>query len=399
MPRELVPARPGPHNTAAEIRQDVLRDTVEQLNSHVKRAYLKAQAYANHQRWQLEAAQKTAVDHRVHVMRGDWGDIALERSKQTGQIYAVLNMANAYTPGGGYLDGAGAQEENMFRRTDCHFSVADEHMNAEKTRYTKKMTDLINAKDGNRVYIDNHNARLCIKGSEKNNVTGYEMLPEDELFQFIELRAAADDLRGGKRFNKESMSNKIRAQLTTLRDNNVRNVVLSAFGCGAFKNPPEKVAALYREVLSEPEFADAFDDVVFAIHHAGYGTDNYPAFHSALENVPLSSKLRQEDHRKLSVYINMVKAIANEPHWDKKGQGFFSKKTPTGILQIRKILNNDSMEVEEKLQKIKAIADDRLKHPPRFTKRDPLVADLYDAIKKSHTTNDDIPQQNSPGVR
>ena len=44
-------------------------------------------------------------------------------TKVYGETFAVLNMANAYFPGGGYDEGMPAQEENMFRRTDCHFAV------------------------------------------------------------------------------------------------------------------------------------------------------------------------------------------------------------------------------------------------------------------------------------
>ena len=42
-------------------------------------------------------------------------------------------------------------------------------------------------------------------------------------------------------------------------------VVLSALGCGAFRNPPADVAAAFDEVLREDEFAGAFKKVLFAI--------------------------------------------------------------------------------------------------------------------------------------
>merc|ERR1712070_373511 len=40
---------------------------------------------------------------------------------------------------------------------------------------------------------------------------------------------------------------------------------LGAWGCGAFGNPPDLVARLFREQLSSPEFRGAFSEVVFAI--------------------------------------------------------------------------------------------------------------------------------------
>ena len=43
------------------------------------------------------------------------------------------------------------------------------------------------------------------------------------------------------------------------------DVVLGAWGCGAFGNPPEAVAALFCEALGSGEFRGRFRTVVFAI--------------------------------------------------------------------------------------------------------------------------------------
>ena len=60
---------------------------------------------------------------QVQVHADDWGEVTRHMTARYGICFAVLNMANAYVPGGAYVEGAIAQEENMFRRTDCHFHI------------------------------------------------------------------------------------------------------------------------------------------------------------------------------------------------------------------------------------------------------------------------------------
>jgi hypothetical protein len=156
-------------------------------------------------------------------------------------------------------------------------------MTPDRTRYVPAMTDLINGEHGT-VYLDD-GVRVCVRGSAASN---YAWLPQYDIFPFLELRAAADDLRGSngapdKPFDVASTRKKIRAQLITLQQAGVRRVVLSAFGCGAFRNPATQVAALYKQELAN--FPVAFDHVVFAIYHAGYGPDNYQPFKDVFEGI------------------------------------------------------------------------------------------------------------------
>ena len=100
------------------------------------------------------------------------------------------------------------------------------------------------------------------------------------VFPFFELRAAAQDVRGGRPFDVDEARRRIAAQLDTLRCHRIRHAVLSAFGCGAFQNPAPVVASLYREELHRR--VDAFDVVAFAIYAPGYGPDNYGPFAATL---------------------------------------------------------------------------------------------------------------------
>lgn len=60
----------------------------------------------------------------IEVVEGDCLDEAI-RLKSLGLNPVILNMASAKRPGGGYRTGAGAQEENLFRRSNYYQSLED----------------------------------------------------------------------------------------------------------------------------------------------------------------------------------------------------------------------------------------------------------------------------------
>ena len=71
----------------------------------------------------------------------------------------------------------------------------------------------------------------------------------------------------------------IRAILRIAYNNGQHRLVLGAFGCGAFANPPKHMAQLFKQVFEEPEFQGLFKDIHFAIieDHNSHGL-NYNAF-------------------------------------------------------------------------------------------------------------------------
>ena len=64
---------------------------------------------------------------------------------------------------------------------------------------------------------------------------------------------------------KSITRNKIRAILRVGLIKGHDSLVLGAFGCGAFHNPPEEMAQLFKEILKEPEFIDRYRLIIFAI--------------------------------------------------------------------------------------------------------------------------------------
>lgn len=257
-------------------RRAVLRETLTRLQAAQPPNFFRQTAAENLARWSEMTSVKEPVGE-VRIFNGDWGEVTLRLTKDYGVCFAVLNMANAYVPGGGYVEGMVAQEENMFRRTDCHFRIGDEEYDASRDQYHVDVTRLLSATDG-RVYLDTERPRVCLRGPEdrSSRELGYAWLAEDEIFPFFELRASAQDLRFGSQFDQDDARGRIAAQLDTLRDAQVRYAVLGAFGCGAFRNPSAEVARLYREEIDKRR--RDFGLIGFAIFSAGYGPDNYGPF-------------------------------------------------------------------------------------------------------------------------
>jgi len=282
--RRLLPEdvdQQGPYGSHAFAqRRAILRETIRAFEQAAPADRWHRLALNNLAQWRT-TPDPLPADRLAHVFSADWGEVAGELTRRYGELFAVLNMANAYVPGGGYVEGCPAQEENLFRRTDCHFCITADEMDEDTERYHPELTALLNAQGG-RVLLDTESPRVCIRGPERSDDEGlgYPWLDEAEVFPFYELRASAQDCRSLP-FDRDEARRRIEAQLDTLIDAGVHHVVLSAFGCGAFLNPAPVIAELYREVLESRR--SRFVCVGFAIYYPGYGPNNVEPFRAALD--------------------------------------------------------------------------------------------------------------------
>lgn len=269
----LGPAGAGPESVLVK-RQRILLQTLIQFAENEE--LLRSQSKENMQRWSTGKAHKTFDKPIVRVHNADWGDCTLKYAKKYGTTFAVLNMANAEFFGGHYTAGYAAQEENMFRRTNCHFcdyQLSNRNVSClvpfTSGRYLPKYRNLINGLDST-CYLDLQ-PRICFKASEQPDdpSMGYKLLNSKDVFPFYEMRCAARDqlnepLTSEADYRAE-LQKKVESQFAALRKGGIKYAILGAFGCGAFNNDPDVVSKAYQEEISKPINQQFFQVLVFAV--------------------------------------------------------------------------------------------------------------------------------------
>jgi len=180
---------------------------------------------------------------------------------------AVLNMANRHNPGGWVQGGSGAQEENIFRRSTAFCSLF------QFVPYAQEYEIPLHQEHGYPIPRESggiYSPHLLVFRSSET--TGYYLLDSPYSIDLITVPAinkpnteTVNSMLQIARYLIEPSKEKIRAILRIGFFHGNDALVLSAFGCGAFANPPEHMASLFREVLDEEEFRNAFRLIVFAI--------------------------------------------------------------------------------------------------------------------------------------
>ena len=186
----------------------------------------------------------------------------------------LLNMANATTPGGGYRKGDGAQEENLFRRSD-YFRSLDIELDNYLTRRSERFSRTSDCQeqrlaDQKRIYPMEEFGAIYTSG-----LTVFRG-PEDAGYPFMKKPLQNVCAVAMAAYREPQLQNNMLAPKyavgTRKKIENIfaiayhhkhDSIVLSALGCGAFKNPPDHVADLFQSVIEQ--YAGFFKLIVFAI--------------------------------------------------------------------------------------------------------------------------------------
>lgn len=197
----------------------------------------------------LLGATKKYPNTQIEFLEDDCVDVALNHVEE-GHHPLMLNMASDYKPGGGVEKGAGAQEEELFRRSNYY-----KHLH--RTYYPQSPIPL---------------RTILSKGVEFYRYSGFDNFQLMEKPVKIDCVAAAalrspnvtvDESSYKNPKDAERMEQKIRMIFQTAIQNGNTSLILSAWGCGAFCNPVSHVAKIFRKVVEEHR--GFFRKITFAI--------------------------------------------------------------------------------------------------------------------------------------
>ena len=189
--------------------------------------------------------------------------LAAEKLLKEGYHPAVLNMASRQNPGGGVQTGAGAQEENLFRRSNLFQSLYQFAPFAGEYGLRKSNYQYPLDRNFGGIYTPD---AIVFRGTEQD---GYPLLDTPYRMSFIAVAGInRPTLESPERISSdlvEPVKNKIRTIFRIGLLHGHDSLVLGALGCGAFRNPPSHTARLFHEVMEEPEFKNKYRLLLFAI--------------------------------------------------------------------------------------------------------------------------------------
>jgi len=279
------------------------------------------------------------ADHRFEskaaiVVSGKRTFEAAATYAQAGQKVSVLNFASATSPGGGVVNGATAQEESLCRCSTLYPCISEEK--TVRAFHDRHKTALRSGRM-NSLYNDDciYTPGVVVCCADEVRPT---MLPRSSWYQVDVISCAAPNLRirpsryseSGPRHAASAVSaageasaagetsaagaasaagaisaasaasaasavsiadsdlaalheKRLRRILNLAKAEKADTIILGAFGCGAFRNPPQAVAAAMKRTIQD--YLTDFDTIEFAVYCTPRSMENYDTFRQTFSDL------------------------------------------------------------------------------------------------------------------
>lgn len=181
------------------------------------------------------------------------GSVSVVEGVVTPSRVAVLNFADALTPGGLVFEGELTQEEDLCRCSNLYPCISQEKVFDDYYGYNRSLE--------NDIYSD----RLIYSKDV--------LFFKDEDYWCIPIRTKCDVITCPAPVecsDKQVFVNRIKCIIGAAYSKGVGTLVLGKFGCGAFSNDPQLVATAFKEVLDEYKL---FDVVYFPVFDDSESSD------------------------------------------------------------------------------------------------------------------------------
>lgn len=254
-----------------KINRQVMTDTKRQyesvealkeaVNNSIRHQYMVTQD---------ENIDQPIVEHSktIHVCSGKRSFEAAKAYK--GKKTAVLNFANNHAIGGAPFS-AGAQEESLCRCSTllpCLEAMREPFYDRHINQYMAKRIGPMGNDD--LIYTPDV---VVFKSDERTDPIYPKMLEQNEWYRVDVITCAAPELM---RMHyrpanyEEIITSRIKKILDVAAKEQVEVLILGAWGCGAFKNPSDVVAKVFRTLLKNYNF----ETVEFALASRGDVSDS-----------------------------------------------------------------------------------------------------------------------------
>ncbi len=173
------------------------------------------------------------------------------------QDLVVLNFASARNPGGGFMKGAKAQEEDLSRCSGLYRCQLQQPQYYEMNRAYSSLLYTDHLIYSPKVpWFRVHNQHLLDSYYLASVITA----PAPNAGQVLR--------RDPKAWSRIEVALRQRAGyiLAVAQDHGHRSLLLGAWGCGVFQNSPTMVADAFGQWLEHPRFLGCFDRVIFGVY-------------------------------------------------------------------------------------------------------------------------------------